>query len=429
MCEGLARKKQLDYMRSLDPDAPTLIWADVKKVERILGNLIGNSLKFTPEVGRIIVSSGYADGMVKVVISDTGPGIPVEEQETIFERYQQGSSAADIAQPGYGIGLALCREYTVLMDGKLWVESTPGKGASFILNLPAKLATIDDVPQESNEVIEVAPETFAQFKNEKKMDGHVLLVEDHPDLLAFLQQALEEEFTITTAVNGQQAWDILQKDDSIDLILSDAMMPIMDGFTLLQKTRSHGQLGVKSFILLTSLAEEDDRLKGLRLGVDAYITKPFDTTLLKLQINNQLRQHQARKEHIVSDRFINNFEQNDSAEDILIGYDAVWMNKLEDIVKNNMHKETFKVPDMAEAMNASERSLFNILKTYTGLAPSAYLRKARLQVAMKYIQERKFTTTRELAFSIGVKDPRNFSYIFKNEYGKTPKEMMQSHVV
>jgi signal transduction histidine kinase len=133
MFDGLARQKQLDYRLELAPAEPTFLWVDVEKTERILVNLIGNALKFTPEVGRILVRSTIQDGQVEVVVSDTGPGIAEQEQELIFERYRQGSAAQGVAQPGYGIGLALSREYVELMDGRLWVESVPGAGASFFL--------------------------------------------------------------------------------------------------------------------------------------------------------------------------------------------------------------------------------------------------------------------------------------------------------
>jgi len=207
MFDGLARKKQLDYRLEVLSAEETYLWLGIEKMERILVNLIGNAIKFTPEIGRILVRSQLKDGVVEVLVSDTGPGIPPEEQEAIFERYWQGSTAQGNAQPGYGIGLALCREYVNVMNGRLWVESIPGRGASFFLHLPLKAAAVEDLPQQpaADEHTTAAARIFARV-NDKAAGGHILIVEDHPVLQLFLRKTLESEHRISTADNGEQAW-------------------------------------------------------------------------------------------------------------------------------------------------------------------------------------------------------------------------------
>jgi CheY-like chemotaxis protein/AraC-like DNA-binding protein len=430
MFDGLARQKQLDYRLELAPAEPTFLWVDVEKTERILVNLIGNALKFTPEVGRILVRSTSQDGQVEVVVSDTGPGIAEQEQELIFERYRQGSAAQGVAQPGYGIGLALSREYTELMDGRLWVESVPGAGASFFLQLPVQAAAPADIQaeQEAEEFTGAvpAPRTFAQVNGQARR-GHLLLVEDHPELLAYLQEVLSGEYELSTAANGQQAWEILQEDTSIDLVVSDVMMPLMDGFTLLQQTRNHPDLGYMPFLLLTALASDADRLKALRLGVDSYLTKPFSLEELRVRLANLVGQQWARKgavkakvgalEQQGSTAVLSSQDTEDTAPPE--SYDDKWLCELEAVVREHLEHTYFKVPQMAEKMHVSERTLYTRLKDYTGLSPAEYLRKARLEVARQYLEERKCQTVKEVAYAVGMKDARHFSQLFRKEYGRS----------
>jgi signal transduction histidine kinase/CheY-like chemotaxis protein/AraC-like DNA-binding protein len=430
MFDGLARQKQLDYRLELAPAEPTFLWVDVEKTERILVNLIGNALKFTPEVGRILVRSTIQDGQVEVVVSDTGPGIAEQEQELIFERYRQGSAAQGVAQPGYGIGLALSREYTELMDGRLWVESVPGAGASFFLQLPVQAAAPADIQaeQEAEEFTGAvpAPRTFAQVNGQARR-GHLLLVEDHPELLAYLQEVLSGEYELSTAANGQQAWEILQEDTSIDLVVSDVMMPLMDGFTLLQQTRNHPDLGYMPFLLLTALASDADRLKALRLGVDSYLTKPFSLEELRVRLANLVGQQWARKgavkakvgalEQQGSTAVLSSQDTEDTAPPE--SYDDKWLCELEAVVREHLEHTYFKVPQMAEKMHVSERTLYTRLKDYTGLSPAEYLRKARLEVARQYLEERKCQTVKEVAYAVGMKDARHFSQLFRKEYGRS----------
>jgi signal transduction histidine kinase/DNA-binding response OmpR family regulator len=425
MFDGLARKKQLDFRFEVVPNEPTLVSLDIKKVERILINLIGNAIKFTPEVGRILVRSVFVEKSIMIEITDNGPGIDIEEQKTIFERYQQGQASGNAAQPGYGIGLALCKEYTELIDGKLWVESTLGKGSSFFLEIPFHEVSEKDLPKEGLQNAKEDFDSSTPTQIASASGGHVLIVEDNPDLLAYLIQVLKNYYQVSTATNGQHAWNQLKKDASIDLVLSDVMMPVMDGFTLLQKTRSHAQLGFMPFIVLTALADDDARLKGLRIGVDAYLTKPFDSKELKLRVSNLIARQQKRKASIESFK-LKQPSVNMESDEELISYDEAWLMEVEDVVKKNVQDSDFKVPDLAYMLHVSERTLFNKLKSYTGLTPSEYMRKSRLDLAIHFIKARKFATVKELSASVGIANTTHFATMFKKEFGVAPTKMLKA---
>lgn len=428
MFEGLAAKKQLAYRLDSSPLAPICLMADQQKIERILTNLISNAIKFTPEAGRILVQSRVDNQCAELIVSDTGPGIAPEEQETIFERYRQGTAALGQAHPGYGIGLALCREYALLMDAKLWVESLPGEGASFFLNIPVDIVKSKAPPTLNNgatlsPIQKRAPRTFSRLPTDQPPTGHILVVEDHPDLLEHLRDTLKTDYQISTATNGQEAWECLEADPTIDLVLSDVMMPVMDGLTLLQKTRKHQQLGFIPFLILTALTAPDDQLKALRLGVDGYIAKPFSKEELNVRVANAIARQQNRKTSLLTPSTPERRTSSSQAKEQPLAYDEKWLQELDSVTKSKLHNNNFKVPDLAHAMHISERTLYNRIQTYTGLSPSQYLRKARLEQAMIHLENRRYRTIKEVVHAVGMNNVRHFTILFKEEFGKLPKEL------
>ena len=420
MLDGLAERKRQVYQLEILPATESFWYVDLKKVERILNNLIGNAIKFTPESGRITVKSEVKEGLILISVSDNGPGIPPEEHALIFDRYRQGSTARGIAQPGYGIGLALCKEYADLMGAKIRVESEPGKGSIFYVELPVMSApNMVGIPNHN----EVTQSMVIPPGKEKSFPGHILVAEDHPELLQFLREILEKEYRISTATNGQEAWSILEADPSINLVLSDVMMPIMDGYTLLQKTRTHPRLGFLPFIMVTALNSEYDRLQALRLGVDGFISKPFSIKELQTHIANRMAQ-QMKRIDFTAEALPGDIKNPDSVLQIPgsgnahESYDEAWIANLERLIKENLHRPEYKIPELAVQMHLTERTLYNRIKAYTGLTPSEFLRKARLDQARRFIIARKYRTIKELSIAVGMSDSRNFVIAFTKEFGR-----------
>lgn len=435
--EGQAQRKQLDYRLRIEPDEKVFLAIDGQKMERILNNLISNAIKFTPATGRILISCSIREEEVEVVVADTGPGIPLEEQAHIFDRYFQGSAPLQTSQTGYGIGLALCREYVKLMNGRLWVESRPGEGASFFLTFPKELAPVPVAPPQKRATAdEVHPRTLAHLLQPHEQ-SHLLIVEDNEYIQDFLVEVLAEEYQISIANNGLEALAVLEREPDIDLILSDVMMPVMDGYTLLQKTRSHPVWGFIPFLMLTALTAEEGKLQALRLGVDAFLTKPFEIVELKTQIRNLIRNQQLRKAFLRQTAPASSQEKTlDTSAPVFSAisqeeqlkeesYDEHWMNELQEIVLKSMGKFEFKVSDLAFQLHISERTLRNYIKTYTGLAPSEFLQKARLDRAYQFAKDKKYRTIAEIAYAVGFKDAKHFSKLFTKEFGKSPAEFLK----
>jgi signal transduction histidine kinase/DNA-binding response OmpR family regulator len=419
--DGLARKKQIDYSLQMSPSGPHYLMIDTKSVERIITNFLSNAFKFTPDVGRISVQSTFLNNTLTVRVQDSGPGVSVDEAKTIFQRYVQGSAAKNAPQPGYGIGLALCKEYTDLLGGKLWVESNTGSGAAFYLEIPVSEAEEAPVKGKKQQTKEAAPPVVAQQPNEDQ--PRILVVEDNPDFAQYLQKLLAAEYEVVAVENGQEAWQHIQSDARIALVLTDVMMPLLDGFTLLQKIRSHPQFGYLPVVFLTALTADDERLKALRLGVDAYLSKPFAEEELLTRLAHLVLRQQDRKQHLQNLIYHaaeddETLTENGKGENALT-YDEVWMNELARVVHENFQDPDFKVPDMAFLLHVSERTLFNKLKQYTGQTPSLYLRKVRLDQAYHYLKTRRYQTIKEVAYAAGFSSPRNFTMLFKEEFGIT----------
>jgi DNA-binding response OmpR family regulator len=254
-------------------------------------------------------------------------------------------------------------------------------------------------------------------------------VEDNAQIMSFLVEILGDDYQISTAVNGEEALAILEREPGIDLIVSDVMMPVMDGFTLLQKTRSHPVWGFTPFLMITALSAEEGKIQALRLGVDAFVTKPFEVLELKTQIRNLLRNQELRKTYLNQNSgqekalSLSEAEQTPDSGDEAHpeeSYNEQWMSELQATVLEGMARFDFKVTDLAFQMHISERTLRNYLKAYTGLVPSEFLQKARLDRAYQLAKDKKYRTVAELAYAVGFKDAKHFSKLFSKEFGKSP---------
>jgi len=434
MLESMARHKEQDYQLKIQPAKGMYLFIDKDKVAHVLNNLIGNAIKYTPVGGRILVRSELTASEVEVVVADTGPGIPQEEQEDIFRRYYQGRHTVKQAQPGYGIGLALCKEYAELMGGRVWVESVPGEGASFFFCFPRVDAPHEEVltaPAATEVAISRTPRTFSRIARADTSKNRIMVVEDNLELLALLEDILSEDYEVQLATNGEEAFELLQQQpDAFQLVLSDIMMPVVDGFGLLSKVRAHPKLGFIPFLFLSALSAQEDQLKALRLGVDAFISKPFETFDLKTRIRSMIRNQELRKKYLLSSttdaqgqaaKASNLSNQEDGAGEA-ISYNEAWLRELEAIVRKNLAQHDLKIQDIAFQLHISERTLRTYINTYTGLSPVEYLKKARLSHAMQLIRQRKYRTVGEIAYAVGFKDASYFSKAFKQEFGKFPMD-------
>jgi len=423
--EGLAVKKDIDYrlILNLHQNDLTLL-LDRKKIEKILNNLITNAIKFTPSGGAIRLHCITNDANIHFKVEDTGAGISEEDLIHIFDRYFQASQNIDQTRPGFGIGLSLCKEYAEVMGGMIDVVSIPGKGSEFTLTLPLKrsIAEASTLPKKVGSSA-TSRDVLAPEKAHIRTSAHLLIAEDSEDLRQYLTDVLGRHYQITAVEDGEMAWGILSKEDAgVDLIISDIMMPRMDGKALLSKVRETSSLEGMPFIFLTALADQEGLISALNIGVDSYVTKPFDVVELTARINNLLSYKKQRLLHIAESRAI----PDDSAKEVPTSVNDLWLKQLNDIIDQKIKFSDLKVDDLAQDLFVSERTFRNKIKACSGLSPSEYLLKYRLRKALLLLENKAHNTVSEVCYAVGFKNTSHFARVFKEEYGKSPSEYLSS---
>ncbi|MFM8450531.1 MAG: ATP-binding protein [Haliscomenobacter sp.] len=416
-----ATQRHIDLQQTISvPDHLTIL-TDARKLEKIVTNLIHNALKFTPSGGHILVHHQYAHGQLMVQVSDTGPGIPEADLPHIFDRYFQSKSVHSSLQGGAGIGLALAREYTRLLGGTLDVRSAPDQGSTFTLHVPCTQTpthtTLHTQPLPTPPII---PAPIPGLPLLQPSTPTILLVEDDPEMADYIQSVLKNDYQVRIAYNGQSALNLLESETA-DLIVSDIMMPEMDGFQFLAEVKK-----IKfdlPFIFLTARIESPDRLHALRLGVDDYLTKPFLEEELLVRLRNLIQRYHIRRAlrlEISESPKISAHQESTPPETET--YDEKWLRKLEQLVEQNLRHPDFSVRRIADALHITERTLQYKTKMHTGLTPNQYLVEARLQKARQLLESRQYSTVSEVCFAVGFKTTQYFARLMKERFGKTPSE-------
>lgn len=393
-----------------------ILLLDLRKWEKIINNLLGNAFKYTSGDGNIRLSIRPVGEKLLLQVTDDGQGIHPDDLPYIFNRYYQSSIYHHSLQGGTGIGLSLCREYARQFGGELSVQSTLGEGSTFSLLFPIKIAHERQAAASPEHFAPTLPPIPSALFAENVKRYKILLVEDDLDMLNYLRSILGEEFTLFTADHGQRALELLAQQP-VDLILSDLMMPTMDGLQLLEIVKERFQ--DLPFILLTARVEAEDRLQALRLGVDDYLTKPFVEEELSTRLRNLLSRYEVRR----SVRIEASHQTTDlPEEEASPAYDQKWLQEVEQIVNNQLSDAHFSVQVLAEMLNITERTLQNKLKAYTGMTPSQYLTELRLLRARKLLEDRTFETITEVCYAVGLKTPWYFSRLMKERFGKHPSD-------
>ncbi|MDW5290578.1 response regulator [Formosa sp. PL04] len=382
--ESYAKQKNINLVFEFAKNMPQGLVLDTLKVERIFNNLISNALKLTPLNGSITVTVTDKISDWQIEVTDTGKGIHPNDLPYLFDRFYQTNQLESPMEGGTGIGLSLAKELAEVMHGKLAVKSTFGEGATFILTLPKKeiIGYIDEVndhvPTVSNNMtVDKLNTQKKQLQDLSLTKPTILVVEDNYSLRSYLQFILSEDFHVRTAENGQDALKNLDKNGLPSLIISDVMMPVMDGFKLLQILKADKNLWSIPVVMLTARAESDDRLKALRIGVDDYLTKPFEEKELFARIKNLLNNVNKRKNTSLKNQDtsteISSETQQTNTSTLSIP-DQKWLEKLEDMVKLNIGNFNLSVDFLADELFISRAQFFRRLQTIVGLTPLQYIR-------------------------------------------------------
>lgn len=391
---------------------PTL-QGDPRLLSRIVLNLLSNALKFTPEGGRVSILLRENGPNIRLEVHDSGPGIPLEDQDRVFDRFFQSIHGS--AYQGTGIGLALTRSIAELHGGGVHVESVPGQGACFIVNLPPAPPaenTAPPLPQAPGDL----PQPGATPSGEEK--PLLVLAEDNPEMRSFILGILEKEFRVLVAENGRLGLDLV--DEHLpDLLVSDVMMPEMNGYQLCGQIKSQKTTSHIPVVLLTAKTHTDNRVEGLGAGADAYLAKPFQARELLAQLHNLLAQRQQLRE-----RYKEEFLLHPAPSEEL-SMDEQFLVKIRSLIESNLDNEQFGVELMADEMAMSRRNLTRKVKALTGLPPAKLLRNFRLEKALELMQKRS-ATLREIALRTGFGSASYFTNCFKSHYGKSPREYLES---
>lgn len=412
----------LEYIHDVPDD--TRVYLDSNYFDKVVINLISNALKFTPEGGKISVVLSFFEGSVKIDVFDTGVGINDDEKEKIFDRFYQSGNAVS----GTGIGLNLAKLITEHHHGTICADHNPGgQGSVFTVTLPLGDAHLSDdekaAPAESVGVYDSnIPELSVH--DPLQADGHskytVLIVEDNEDICDYLKVELSSKFNVIVCQDGKQAYNLLLTK-SPDVIVSDVMMPGMDGFSLCRKIKKNPNSSHLPVVLLTAKIQDSDKVEGLAAGADAYITKPFNVEVLRGTINNLIAGRESLKIHF-SEAKVKSSDIRDV--DIKTPDDRL-LERLAKVISDNLSNPSLTADDVAQEVGISRVHLYRKLKELTDQTPRDFIKNVRLRKAAEMLSEKKYAIS-ELAEAVGYSSPSSFATAFKELYGQTPSEYMGS---
>ena len=393
---------QLNYNCKLEEGLTLLM--DDKKIEKAINNLIYNAIKFTPRGGKVTLNVNQNQQYVFISVEDTGRGIPTEELHRVFERYFQSTDKNAPAQGGTGIGLTIVKEFVELHGGEIQVKSEVGKGSQFTVLLPVSLITTaisDVIANHENK------EEFPQYPILEGKKATILIVEDHKEMQQYLKDILSDYAKILIANDGTEALELLDKN-KVDLVTIDVMMPNMDGFTLLKKIKNNEDQHQLPIIMLTARSAEEDKLDALRIGVNDYITKPFNQQELIARVANLLE---------------NKLERETAKEEVIdLHKDDELLNQLNQIVLDHISDSNFNVVNLANQAGISEKQLTRNLKRITGLTPLKFIREIKLLKAQELLKTKNHHTVAEVCYAVGFEKPSYFTQLYSTRFGKKPSD-------
>jgi signal transduction histidine kinase/DNA-binding response OmpR family regulator len=435
--EPLAERRGVD-LRVDVLEAEVEVFADPAHLEKVLANLLSNAFKFTPTGGCVTLELATGDTDVRVSVIDTGPGIPPDELPRVFDRFFRGERPSEEAQPGTGIGLALVRELVQLHGGSVDVESAPGAGSRFTVTLrrghahlrsdqlvdgptgaPAKFAAVGAAAAKD------AGPLAAECKDTPHPEGAprdddvttVLIAEDNPELRAYIRAHLEPQYRIVEAADGKKALAMVH-EHLPDLVISDVMMPGMDGYELCRSLKTDPDTDFIPVILLTARAAPEDRMAGLEGRADAYLTKPFDVEELRTRVRNLIEVRER-----LEIRFSNGAPPAHlpphAAPVEATSPDTLFLDQVRAAIEERMEHEDFTVEELARRVAHSRGHLHRRLKGLIGESPSDLIRRMRLERAASLLEARAGSVSR-IAYVVGFKSVAHFSNRFADHFGVRP---------
>lgn len=449
--QAIAKSIDFEYQHDCE-ELP--VWIDRNNFDKVIINTLSNAFKFTPTAGHILLSLTHTAHHAYISIKDSGIGIPKDKLETIFQRFYQTPADPNERNVGTGIGLDLTRSLVELHYGTISARNNEGEkgskfehGSEFIIRIPLgkdhlkpeEIIEEEEMKKEqNNELAEAEAEQEEQLAENndqpaetlnnsdttpasaKGAKAEIVIVEDEEDIQEYLKAQLSSDFKIRTYPNGKVALNEILKNKP-DLVISDIMMPEMDGTTLCAKLKSNINTNDVPIILLTAKSREEDQLEGLQTGADAYILKPFNMDILHRNIINLLTVRRTLR-----NKFTGNESQNHQVEQIEMQTpDNSLMQRVMEVINENINDSDLSVDMIAQKVGISRVHLHRKMKELTNQTPHSFIRNIRLQQAAKLLKDGKQSIT-EVMYACGFSNSASFSTMFKNLYGCSPREYMQN---
>ena len=438
-----AKIKDIDFTYTHDSEKLP-IWIDRNNFDKVLVNIISNAFKFTPTGGKIDIILTHNDSEANIAIRDNGEKIPEENIKRIFERFYQENNSVNDNNMGTGIGLDLARSLVELHYGDIQAHNIEdGDGCEFLVTLPLGNSHLkpeemftDDEINKKTDLLELDEEENESASDETKMSPDkidilneqlsnrkrqtIVIAEDDDEIRQYLESELSNDFYVIACPNGKEALKVIMKEIP-SLVISDIMMPIMDGNELCSKVKSNINTNHIPVIMLTAKSRDEDRLEGLEMGADTYIVKPFNLDILRRTIINLLHQRE-----LLRNKFNGSESQENNLEKINVeSPDNKLLNRIMSVINNNLSDPSLNVDMIAQEVGISRVHLHRKMKELTNQTPHDFIRNLRLKQAA-HLLEQGYQNITEVMFACGFTNPASFSTMFKNLYGRSPREYMKN---
>jgi ligand-binding sensor domain-containing protein/signal transduction histidine kinase/DNA-binding response OmpR family regulator len=395
---------------------------DKDKLEKILFNLLSNAFKFTPEGGKVDVAMALRveedEKWMEIKVKDTGIGVPAEKHEKIFERFFQNDLPRTMVNQGSGIGLSITREFVKAHNGSITVESAPNEGSCFTVRIPVVEISTESIPdtlpqwEETTLTQPVAAWTAPESHSPQLKKPVLLLVEDNEDFRFYLKDNLKGQYQILEARNGSEGWEKVVQHLP-DLVVSDVMMPVMNGIELCKKIKNDPSVSHTPVVLLTARTDEEQKMEGFEIGADDYVTKPFNFEILQSRIRNLIHQREMFHKEFRKQIEVRATDINITSLDEKLIKNAI------KAVEDQLENPDFSVEDLSRELGMSRVHLYKKLLALTGKAPLEFIRTIRLQRSAQLLEKSQLTIS-EVAYKVGFNSPKYFAKYFKDEFGMLP---------
>ena len=409
-----AMQKSVGIELEVEPDMPK-VWIDREKMDHIIDNLLSNALKYT-EKGVIHILVKTARKKWTIEVKDTGIGIPKEEQGNIFHEYYRAQNAMNFEETGSGIGLMITRRIVKQHHGTISFSSVEGQGTTFTVTFPQRIKASVAVEAKADGREEAQAATGAVHEETERAGKNVLLLaEDDADMREYLVDSLSSEYKVVAVPDGGKALETAREINP-DIIISDIVMPVLEGDELCRILKSSVDTSHIPIILLTALSERENIIFGLEAGANDYIIKPFDLSVLKVRIRNILQNRQHLRETVLA------MDAQPEETDYTSQLDKEFLDKVMKVIEEELSDSEFSINDFCRMLGMSRTSVYNKIKTLTGQGPNDFIRIVRLNKAKELLVSRKYSIG-EVANMVGFSDPKYFSTCFKKQFGTSPSKI------